>query len=368
LAILLQPCALLYRAAAFIHRFLYDAGIRKRVRVPATVISIGSIEVGGTGKTPVAIWLARRLLERGLSVAVVARNLRSGRLKTGRAGTGRGEAVPANRVLSVARTSMHSVASMFSDEVLLLVRSLPGVSVYTGRSKSAAAARACREVSPDVILVDDGFQHHRLEKDLELIVVDFEKPFGIGGLLPAGTLREPPGVLSEADFFWAHRKGVGRSEEWLRKRLDAHNWRAPLVCSRLIPGCLRLSGEEESEIDPEGVSVVAFCGIGKPWSFRKTLEAAGCRILGFVEFSDHHQYTEYDLDQMEKLRRSRGAEATVTTAKDIVKTERMAHSGYLYFLDISLALDRKDAEQVLGEIDKLVSPGIGYARAEGSSL
>ncbi|MBN1434175.1 tetraacyldisaccharide 4'-kinase [Candidatus Fermentibacterales bacterium] len=352
LAVLLRPAALLYRGLAALNRLSYESGLRRRVRVPAAVVSVGNIEVGGVGKTPVVIWMARRLSERGLSVAVVVRNQRSG------PGCGR-EAVPADRVISVARRS--SAGSMFSDEVLLLVQSLPGISVYAGKSKSKAAVRACREVSPDLVLVDDGFQHHGLQKDMEIVLVDFERPFGSGGLLPSGSLREPPCVLSRADCFWAHRRGQGRSEDWLRTRLDDYNWRAPLVCSNLIPGMLRLAGDDDSEIDPDGVSVVAFCGIGKPWSFRRTLEAAGCRVLGFMEFPDHHRYGAADLERLDKLRKARGAEALVTTTKDVVKIERLAESHLLYYLDTSLAVS-SEAEQLLSSIHGLVSTGRGYQR------
>ena len=141
LAVLLLPFSVVYRWLAALDRFRWESGLAHPLRLPSTVVSVGGIEVGGVGKTPVTIWLARRLAESGLSVAVVARNLGARR-----AGHG---PVPVDRVLSVARTTR--ARDMFSDEVLLLAGSLPGVSVYAGRSKSAAAARA------DVILIDDGF-------------------------------------------------------------------------------------------------------------------------------------------------------------------------------------------------------------------
>ncbi|MCK4807144.1 MAG: tetraacyldisaccharide 4'-kinase, partial [Candidatus Aegiribacteria sp.] len=194
----LMPFGWLYGLLASIRRRWYESGNRQ-LHLPVPVISVGNIEVGGTGKTPVTIWLANRIAGMGYNVSVVARNF--------------GQRTRACRV----RLDNDEVRNNFTDEVLLLAESLLGrSSVYAGRSKSEAAIKAYRGEKPDIIIVDDGFQHLRLYRDIELVVLDFASPFGQGGILPSGTLREFPSVISRAHHIWINRIPTGMSPEWIK--------------------------------------------------------------------------------------------------------------------------------------------------------
>lgn len=341
---LLYPLSLIFGFIVFMRRFLYETSFLKKTTLPVTIVSVGNLEVGGVGKTPITIWLAQELFSRGYLVAVVARNLMSKR---------RENPVPADRIRSLSGRRASS-GTLLSDEVMLLVRSLPNAKVYTGPNKTRAAIRAVTEISPDVVIVDDGFQHLSLDRDMDILIVDYDKPFGSGGVLPSGTLREFRSAVSHVDYFWANRISEGRTEKWLERQLADYNWRAPIITSRIVFGDLVFAGDETDSVSPENISVVAFCGIGKPWSFRKTLEEAGCRIFDFVEFPDHHSYSEEDIAFLEDLRSKTGAECLVTTSKDIVKLEDIAGKMYLYYLETTLEIS-EGVEKLIEEIESLIS-------------
>ncbi len=299
--IALSPLGAMYGLAMHLRRRMYDAGLLRKVDAGAPVVSIGNLEVGGTGKTPVTVWLARRLVSEGLRVAVVARDLN------------RSSGEPAD----VSPPAVRQGPGAPSDEVLMLARHLPGCPVFAGPVKAEAARKAVREASPDIVLVDDGFQHLRLRRDMDIVVLDFDHPLGMGGVIPAGTLREFPSALSGADCFWVNRMGPERSSGWLSRTLGAFSRHAMLVTSRPVPMALELPGG--GSVDPGGSRVVAFCGIGSPGSFRRTLEEAGCLIADFRAFPDHHTYTPGELVALEELRKSLRADLVVTTEKDAVK-------------------------------------------------
>lgn len=297
---LLMPLGWLYGCIASLRRSWYESG-RRRIRLPVPIISVGNIEVGGTGKTPVTIWLARRIVGMGYSVAVVARNF------------GRRES--ACRV----RLDNADVRKEFTDEVLLIAESLLGKArVYSGRYKYKAAVRAYREEKPDIIIIDDGFQHLKLFRDIEIVVLDFSSPFGEGGILPAGTLREFPSCLSRANHIWINRIAPGMSAAWIKRRVSDYNWKATVQFSRVNPTGFKLASGKRLPDIPD-VPVLAFCGIGRPDSFRNSLKEAGIRIEGLEVFPDHYVYSADDIDELRETMRNKGATALITTEKDAVK-------------------------------------------------
>jgi len=317
---ILMPAGWLFGALAALRRMLLESHGRK-VHLPTTVVSVGNIEVGGTGKTPVTIWLARRVAGMGYSVAVVARNF------------GRRKAACRVRLDSV------EVKKEFTDEVLLLAESLLGKArVYSGKSKKEAAARAYRDEKPDVIIVDDGFQHLGLHRDIELVVLDFASPFGTGGMLPSGTLREFPSFLSRAHHIWINRIPIGMSAEWIKRRLADYNWKAPVQFSRIRPTGLRLtSGERVLDIPRE--PLLAFCGIGRPGSFRNSLQEAGIKITGLEVFPDHHEYTQADMDELGRILQASEGSALITTEKDGVKLYGLRSPGTIYVQTMNLEVE-----------------------------
>lgn len=326
----LTPAAWLYGVTTRLRRVRLQG---RGLRLGVPVLSVGNIEVGGTGKTPVTIWLARRIAGMGYGVVVVSRN--TGPLR------------------EVCRVRADSIAppSGIGDEALLLAGSLRGKArVYTGRSKTAAAVKAVAEEKPDILIVDDGFQHMRLHRDIDLVVLDFEEPFGRGGPLPAGTLRELPSSLSAADHIWVNRVKPGMSAEWIRRRIADYNWKAPVQFSRLRPEGLRLVGSGSPRDIPSG-HVVAFCGVGRPESFRQTLVDSGLSISRLEPFPDHHEYSGRDLCRLRSIMEETGSQTLVTTAKDAVKLSRLPGTGGILYMEVSLEVEGAVAD-LLGDVER----------------
>ncbi len=342
---LLSPVGAAVSLAARARRVWYESSPRRSLKLPVPVISVGNIEMGGTGKTPVVEWLARRISGTGHSVAVVARNL--GRLSD-----------PVR-----VHPDMAARPGDLSDEVLLLAGKLLGrARVYAGKSKSDAAARAVMEGEPDVVILDDGFQHLRLHRDLDLVVVDFERPLGSGGVMPSGTLREHPSALSRADVLWVNRVERGMSAEWTRRRLADHNWRAPAVYSRILPAAVGLAGGGTAP-DIRRARFLAFCGIGRPDSFRRTLREAGAETTGLVELPDHYEYRAGDLAELDRRRRESGADHLLTTEKDAVRLRDLLGADDVPFLRVELDV-RGDVSELMDRVAALL--GTEWRREDGS--
>lgn len=330
----LAPLSLVWILAGALRRSFRETFPGTGTRVPAVVVSVGNIELGGTGKTPVTVWIAERLQKLGISTAVVARNL------------------AVRRGLPVAVLPGHSWGgSPLSDEPLMMgARLHPGCRVFAGPDKTETALRAFKEISPEVILIDDGFQHLKLHRDLEVVVLNADHPFGIGGVFPMGTLREPPSVLSRADFLWLNRVTTRVSEKLARRLISQKNWKAPFVASRPVP---------MEPLEPDGTrgkpcEAVAFCGIGNPESFRATLEEAGFRIPDFLAFPDHWNYTPADGDNLREALRRSPAERLVTTEKDAA---RLGKKGMRELNPLVLPMDLEvhgSHEELLGRILDLV--------------
>jgi tetraacyldisaccharide 4'-kinase len=328
----LTPLGWLYGAAASLRRRRMEG---RGLRIGVPVLSVGNIEVGGTGKTPVTIWLARRISAMGYDVVVVARNT--------------GDRKDPCRV----RADSVATPGGIRDEALLVAEKLVGKArVYTARSKTEAAIKAISEKRPDLVIVDDGFQHLGLHRDIDLVVLDFEEPFGRGGVLPAGTLREPPSCLAAADHIWINRVKPGMSAEWVRRRIADYNWKAPVQFSRMRPGIVRVVTSRSRGDIPAG-PVIAFCGLGRPDSFRQTLEEAGFAVARLVPFPDHHPYTETDMEDLGRMMRSARAEALVTTAKDAVKLQGIPGTDGILVLEASLEVEGAVAD-LLADVERVI--------------
>ncbi len=324
----LMPFGWLYGLLASMRRKWYESGNRQ-IHLPVPVLSVGNIEMGGTGKTPVTLWLANRISGMGYKVSVVARNF--------------GIRTRACRV----RLDSDTVRENFTDEVLLLAENLIGrSSVYAGKSKSDAALKAYRGEKPDIIIVDDGFQHLKLFRDIELVILDFSSPFGRGGVIPSGTLREFPNVISRADHIWINRIPSDMSAEWIKRRVSDFNWKAPVQFSRVKPTGVRLvNGQHLADIPKR--TVLAFCGIGKPESFRNSLEEAGIRLEGLEVFPDHHVYSTDDIKNLRNTMERTGASEMITTDKDAVKLRGLPDTDNILVQSMNL--------EVKGALSELMS-------------
>ncbi len=269
----------------------YDWGISKTHRVPVPVVSVGNLTLGGTGKTPMVEWLARWFQGRGVRVAVVSR------------GYGAKAGSP-------------------NDEALELAQKLPDVPHLQNPDRVAAARIAIDQSGCRAILLDDAFQHRRIARDLDLVLLDACEPFGLGGVFPRGTLREPFGALRRADVVVLSRADMlepaRREDVWDRVRRAAP--RAVCAEAAHVPVGLRSASGATAPLDvlPDQPSA-AFCGIGNPAGFRHTLERSGVRPAGWRLFPDHHQYTRDDVQSLAAWAERLEAAAVVCTHKDLVK-------------------------------------------------
>lgn len=292
----LSPLSLLFGAAAGARRAAYRNGLLPTVKLPVPVIVVGNITVGGTGKTPLTLWLAGSLRARGYTPGIVCR------------GYG-GRSVAPQRVLP------ESDPYACGDEAVLLARR-SGCEVWTGADR-VAAARSLLAAQPacNIVISDDGLQHHALARDVELCVVDAARGFGNGWLLPAGALRERPSRLATVDAVVLNTGGGNASHP----SLGLIPPETPRFTMRLEGGEFRNLLDPARQARPEhfrGKRVHAVAGIGNPRRFFQQLEAMGLEFTPHP-FPDHHPYAASDLAYS-------GAQAVLMTEKDAVKCRRFA--------------------------------------------
>jgi len=279
-------------------------------RVKSRVISVGNITVGGTGKTPAVIYFARRHQSAGKRVVVISR--------------GYGRRLKSKKPVIVSDMEGKVLASpkASGDEPYLLARKLPGVPVIACPNRTKAAKLAIKRFNPEMILLDDGFQHRRIRRDEDIVVIDCDNPFGYDHLLPRGLLREPLRALKRAtQFLLTHADE--RKHAWLAEELREINPRAGILLSRhRAVGLFIISKNRSVPLQMlKGRSVIALSSIGNPASFERTLKKAGARVLGAFRFPDHYWYTNEDVLKMRKDMKKVKPEYVVTTEKDAVRLD-----------------------------------------------
>ena len=295
------PLAWVYGTAARWSRRLRRARAR---RLPVPVLSVGNVTCGGTGKTPTVEMLARDLRARGRTPAIVSR------------GYGAGAGGPGSYRPGVDGEPLHG-----NDEFLLLARSIPEVAHYQGRDRYAQGLAAIAD-GAEILILDDGFQHTRLARSFDFVLVDATFPFGGGRTLPAGLLREPLDTLGEADLLGITRcDQVGEVtlstlQSYLRNRFPG----IPQVTLSTTSVAWHGAGGAVAPVDAlRGCRVLAFCGIGNPDGFRRQLHRAGVDVVELVGFRDHVRYTERDAERIRNRAAELGVDRVVTTQKDAVK-------------------------------------------------
>lgn len=299
-----------YGAVMGIRARLYEKGILRSKTLPCRVVSIGNIIAGGTGKTPMTILVAQIIRDRGYRVVVLSRGYR-GRMED-RGG-----------VVSDGETILKGPEDA-GDEPCLMARLLPGVPVVVGRRRYETGMMAVKRFHPDVIVLDDAFQHLRLKRDINLVLLDSRSPFGNGHLLPRGFLRESPGALTRAHavIFTRGNNAV------MPPAIDALPEGRPVFTTVHTPVIRKTDRESgpflHGAVDismVKGKKTVAFSGLADNDQFFDLLEQAGCLIDHTFSFADHHRYNGDDLARIADTAKEKGAEIIATTFKDFVKIE-----------------------------------------------
>ncbi len=297
-AIPLKTAASLFGKAERLRRRGYETGWFSSARLPVPTLSIGNITVGGTGKTPCAAWIARYLVSQSRKPAVVSR--------------GYGAKVKEPRVVT---------QSDGGEEGQWMLDLGDGLCVVEAPQRWAGARMAIDEYGCDSIVLDDGFQHAALERDLDIVLVDATQPWGNGRLLPAGLLRERKEALERADIVILSRADLVEPEPRLTLLREVHQLapKAVLAAASHRPVRLRsLADDSTCTVDRlAGRKIGLFSAIGNPLAFEKTIQRTGGEIVGHAVFRDHHRYCPKDLKKV--LRRFEQADWIVCTAKDAVK-------------------------------------------------
>ncbi len=335
---LLSAASALYGAAVRLRNLAYDRGVTPARRLPCRVVCVGNLTVGGTGKTPTVEKLARSFVRSGAKVCVILR------------GYGRGGAGAA--VVSDGRQALLPWQEA-GDEAVLLARRLPGIPVIVGGDRVRAGALALERFGVDTLLLDDGFQHRRLHRDVDLVLLDATDPFGGGRLLPRGRLREPIEGLHRAHAILVTRADQAAELAPVRGRLSHLAPGRPLAWAVHRP--VRLvdlgSGETRALSALAGRSALAVSGIANPESFRRTLQDLGVELVGHLRYADHHPFSAADRAHMAAEAKRFRTEWILTTEKDAVRLEGELPPGCPVFaLGVGLELieGTQDLEQLLG--------------------
>lgn len=305
--------------------------LSQRIALRSFTISVGNLTVGGTGKTPFTIQLAENLLHRGHRVTVVGRSLGKVQLTT-------------PERIHIGNMSDFLKAHRYGDEPTLTASHLP--SVWVGRSKSDTAQAAYLEEQPDVIIVDDAYQHWRLERNLDVVLFDADLCVGNGYTLPLGPLREPLSCLKRADVVVmvgtqeSSSRCLNNIRKWLRKDVEI------LYCQRKIEEIV-ISGQPFSIDLLKGLRCLAFAGIAYPDGFFKDIERQGIVVVHRIPFPDHYFYLNEDIVDIMRLAGSLSVQLVVTTEKDFLKLPDWAKKLVAYS---RLSIVGKDAFETLGRL------------------
>lgn len=342
--------------------FLYYIGysldkhckLKHQKRLPHKVISIGNITAGGTGKTPAVIAIADEAKKRGFYPIILTRGYK---------GKAKGPCFVQDAGYKIHDTGLKTGRSgivhresciMYGDEPLLMSEILKDVPVVKCADRYEGGMFAIQTLNSQLLFIlDDGFQHWQLFRDKNILLVDAENPFDNRRLLPVGLLREPLKEIERADIIVLTKTDNIRPEmlgiEDIVGEIKSYNSKAPVYLSTHKPsGFVKLSGETMPlEWAKEGLfSFFAFCGIGRPESFKKTVLSAGCSLKGLKKYSDHYTYKQEDIEDIIKEAKAGNADWIVTTEKDMVRLRGMRLPENLVALTIRFAIDEKFYDEV----------------------
>ena len=308
--ILLFPLYLLsipYGGFVRARSLLYSLQLLKPKTLPCPVISIGNITAGGTGKTPLVMSLAKGLMERGIFVAILSRGYKGKKAS--------------QQVVSDGKTIFLSPEES-GDEPFLMAKACKGIPVLTGKDRFLGGRVALQRFGVKGMLLDDGYQHLPLRRDINILLIDSEIGFGDRTLLPRGILREPLSHLRRAHVFLLTKAEDPEAFRPLEKTIHEIHPQAPLYHSHYEPVSLvGPEGEEEEPSSPKGKRVLALSGVANPNYFSSLLRKCGMEVVREVIFPDHHLYTTRDLFSIDE--KGKGVDCIVTTEKDMVKLKKL---------------------------------------------
>jgi tetraacyldisaccharide 4'-kinase len=299
-----------YSTAVELRNSLYSKGWLKTHQINTPVISVGNITTGGTGKTPLVIWLCNLLHKMNINCAILTRG--------------------------------YKAIQNYSDEPAIFAESCPQAKVVINPDRIAGANEAIEKHGAKVLIMDDGFQHRRLARDIDIVTIDATCPFGYGKILPAGLLREPASTLKRADAIVLTRCDHISQNDLDKLEQELKRINPDMVIARSIHSAICIKLADCSELDIEqlkGKKVFAFCGIGNPDAFFETIKALGVEIPRAEVYDDHHHYTDKNIGSICKQAKQKDADLILTTQKDWTKITPLdfSHEGITFgYLAIEL--------------------------------
>ena len=321
----------------------YKSGLLKTKRLNAPVISVGNLTTGGTGKTPLVAWVCRVLAREGRKVTILTR--------------GYGRANAGQRVVASDGVNVLTSTEQAGDEPQLLAENLKGIaSVICDSDRAAAGQWAIEKLGADVLVLDDGYQHLQLARDLNIAIIDATNPWGGGHQLPYGMMREPRNSLARADCVVLTRNNEESDPAVLKGEINRFT-AAPIFTSRMQTSLVRrVDAVQPTKLTAIAQPVAAFCGIGNPSSFFDHLRREGFTLAHARAFPDHHRYQQGDIDHLCKAAKATGASSLITTAKDAVKLRDFAFELPCYVLEIDVVIDQEETviDLIRGAISRRV--------------
>ena len=338
---LLYLLSLVYARLVQLRLFLYRKRIFRERALGCLVISIGNLTVGGTGKTPIVEKFARALQAGGRRVAILSRGYKSVAKPSKRSWLERlrGAAPDPPRVVSDGQSLLLDSLTA-GDEPYMLANNLKDVIVLVDKDRVKSGLHAIREMKADTLLLDDGLQYLHLKHRLDIVLIDRQAPFGNEFLLPRGTLREPPPSLRRASYIFI-TKSTGQPNDDLIARIRRYNRTAEIIECAHQPLYLQdvYTGEQLPLDRLSGTYIGSFCGIAAPESFEDGLRKLGAKIELAKRFTDHHRYTENELQSFINRCLRRDVDMIVTTEKDAVRFPRLTKPEVpIYFLRVEILI------------------------------
>ena len=316
----LYTISLIYGAGQKLREFAYRKRVLPSHQLPCKVICVGNITVGGTGKTPMTMYVAQEIKQLGYKAAIVSRGYR-------------GSAESHGGIVSDGQ-SICMGPTQAGDEPYMMARNLKEIPVIIGKNRYAAGMLAVKKFQPDVIVLDDGFQHLKLKRDIDLVLLDHALPFGNAHLLPRGILREPISSLARgtACILTRYQSGPDDPATFSINLIKEYTPPSRVFTASHEPYCYGVkSGEQISdsmvfdrysrqEIDGlKKETIFGFSGIARNADFQNTVKNLGFNATGFLEFSDHQSYSVHDFSYIQSKAESAGARCLITTEKDLVR-------------------------------------------------
>lgn len=328
----LRALSIIYKSAVRFRLWCYGSGLLSAQKLDCRVISVGNLTLGGTGKTPMVMLIAETLRRHGRQPAILSRGYK------GNSTQDINVVCDGQRILLSPETA--------GDEPVMMARRLKNIPVLTGRNRYRTGRYALERLGADTLILDDGFQHLGLHRDLNILLLDHRNPFGNGVLFPAGNLREPLTEIRRADIICVTRHTAEQENPEIDPAIEAN---VPIIKTNFhLKSVVRLdTGEEFDAKYLQHQNVAAFCGIAKPEDFRNILEQSQARVVFYRAFPDHHVYSPDDQKAIEKGALRAGAKFILTTEKDAVKLDNRSFG--LPVLKVSIDLEIVEGLEVFNK-------------------